>query len=114
MSQVQVRPKRVDDLLDTDEARALLDSAREQGSLTAEEVALAFDDFDLETGQLEDIFQALEEQQVEIVAQAAEEDAEVKRRTLEASTDSLQLFLKDIGKVELLTAAQQVELAKRI
>jgi RNA polymerase primary sigma factor len=33
---------------------------------------------------------------------------------LEVSTDSLQLFLKDIGKVDLLTAAQEVELAKRI
>src|SRR5579884_1560962 len=33
---------------------------------------------------------------------------------LEFSTDSLQLFLKDIGKVDLLTAAQEVELAKRI
>ena len=32
----------------------------------------------------------------------------------EISTDSLQLFLKDIGKVELLTAAEEVELAKRI
>ena len=32
----------------------------------------------------------------------------------EFSADSLQLFLKDIGKVELLTAAQEVELAKRI
>ena len=32
----------------------------------------------------------------------------------EVSTDSLQLFLKDIGKVPLLTAAQEVELAKRI
>jgi len=30
------------------------------------------------------------------------------------STDSLQVFLKDIGRVELLTAAQEVELAKRI
>jgi len=30
------------------------------------------------------------------------------------STDSLQLFLKHIGKVDLLTAAQEVELAKRI
>jgi RNA polymerase primary sigma factor len=30
------------------------------------------------------------------------------------STDSLQLFLKEIGKVDLLTAAQEVELAKRI
>jgi len=37
--------------------------------------------------------------------------AEARR---EASTDALQLFLKDIGKVDLLTAAQEVELAKRI
>jgi RNA polymerase primary sigma factor len=33
---------------------------------------------------------------------------------LDLTTDSLQLFLKDIGKVQLLTAAQEVELAKRI
>jgi RNA polymerase primary sigma factor len=33
---------------------------------------------------------------------------------LEYSTDSLQLFLKDIGKIDLLTAVQEVELAKRI
>src|SRR5215210_5283605 len=32
----------------------------------------------------------------------------------EVSTDSLQLFLKDIGRVRLLTAAQEVELAKRV
>ncbi|MFL5923069.1 MAG: RNA polymerase sigma factor RpoD/SigA [Gaiellaceae bacterium] len=32
----------------------------------------------------------------------------------EVSTDALRLFLKDIGKVDLLTAAQEVELAKRI
>ncbi|HWE81044.1 MAG TPA: sigma-70 family RNA polymerase sigma factor [Gaiellaceae bacterium] len=40
---------------------------------------------------------------------AAEEPFEV-----EITTDSLQLFLKDIGRVGLLTAAQEVELAKRI
>jgi RNA polymerase primary sigma factor len=33
---------------------------------------------------------------------------------LEITTDSLQLVLKDIGKLDLLTAAQEVELAKRI
>jgi len=32
----------------------------------------------------------------------------------ELATDALQLFLKDVGRVELLTAAQEVELAKRI
>jgi RNA polymerase primary sigma factor len=39
---------------------------------------------------------------------------EPETTTLEFSADSLQLFLKDVGKVSLLTAAQEVELAKRI
>src|SRR5471030_1638042 len=51
-------------------------------------------------------------QPVELVA--AEEEDEPVEVELEISTDSLQLFLKDVGKVDLLTAAQEVELAKRI
>ena len=49
-------------------------------------------------------------------AQAEFDDVDPRRSRsgLEITTDSLQLFLKDIGKVELLTAAQEVELAKRI
>jgi len=41
-------------------------------------------------------------------------DAVVESPALEFTADSLQLFLKDVGKVRLLTAAQEVELAKRI
>src|SRR5690348_16744846 len=37
-----------------------------------------------------------------------------ERIDTEFSADSLQLFLKDVGRVDLLTAAQEVELAKRI
>ena len=48
---------------------------------------------------------------VSLDALVAEEEEPL---ALEVSTDSLQLFLKDIGKVDLLTAAQEVELAKRI
>ncbi|HWB22307.1 MAG TPA: sigma-70 family RNA polymerase sigma factor [Gaiellaceae bacterium] len=50
-------------------------------------------------------------QSVEAIAAEEEEPVEFE---LEISTDSLQLFLKDVGKVDLLTAAQEVELAKRI
>ncbi len=46
-------------------------------------------------------------------ALAAEEEGPLEPE-LEISTDSLQLFLKDVGKVDLLTAAQEVELSKRI
>jgi RNA polymerase primary sigma factor len=104
--------KRVDDVLDTDEARGLIESGRENGTLTAEDIALAFDDLELDTGQLDEFYAALEEQQIEVVSAA--DDTPEELDVVTASTDSLQLFLKDIGKVELLTAAQEVELAKRI
>jgi RNA polymerase primary sigma factor len=41
-------------------------------------------------------------------------DEAVESPALEFTADSLQLFLKDVGRVSLLTAAQEVELAKRI
>ena len=57
----------------------------------------------------------LEELHIEVVP--IEEEPEEDPLDLDApdvSTDALQLFLKDIGKVDLLTAPQEIELAKRI
>ena len=51
---------------------------------------------------------------LEVADEHDDADVEETLPALEVSTDSLQLFLKDIGKVDLLTAAQEVELAKRI
>src|SRR5262249_50765426 len=106
------------DVLDTDEARHLLEAAQAAGgSLSTEEIALALDELDLDAGQLDDFYHALEEMQIDVVSAAdaaVEEEEVVKVEVREISTDSLQLFLKDIGKVDLLTAAQEVELAKRI
>jgi RNA polymerase primary sigma factor len=45
---------------------------------------------------------------------AAQADEAEEKIDTEFSADSLQLFLKDVGKVDLLTASQEVELAKRI
>jgi len=107
------------DVFETEEARNLLEAAQAAGRVSAEEIALSLDELDLEPAQIEDVYRALEELQVEIVdPQAAAVDAKVAapldQSVREVSTDALQLFLKDIGKVELLTAAQEVELAKRI
>jgi RNA polymerase primary sigma factor len=107
-------PKGVADLLETDDAKALLEAGRENGHLSADEIAVALDELDLEPGQIDDFYHALEELQIEIVAPEAEEEERPAEQAREVSTDALQLFLKDIGKVDLLTAAQEVELAKRI
>jgi RNA polymerase primary sigma factor len=105
----------VPDVLATDEARGLLEAGREAGSLSADEIALALDDLDLDAGQMDEFYAALDELHIEVVdGEAEEETPVVEDEVREVSTDSLQLFLKDIGKVELLTAAQEVELAKRI
>src|SRR6476661_369741 len=108
-----VAPKTVVDLLETDDAKALLDAARENGRLSADEIAVALDELDLEPTQIDDFYHALEELHIEVVVAVGEEERPVEAAR-EVSTDSLQLFLKDIGKVDLLTAAQEVELAKRI
>src|SRR4051795_7568488 len=107
---------RTSSVLETEEARNLLEAGKEAGSLSADEITLALDELDLDAGQIDDFYQALDELQIEVVAAVEEEEDPVaeEAQAQEVSTDSLQLFLKDVGKVDLLTAAQEVELAKRI
>src|SRR5262249_19009417 len=79
----------------------------------AEEITVALDELNLDAGQVDDFYHALDEMQIEVVG-ADENEPELDDEATEISTDALQLFLKDVGKVDLLTAAQEVELAKRI
>jgi RNA polymerase primary sigma factor len=110
----------IDDVLATDEAQRLFESGLRTGSLHADEVALALDELELEPAQLDEFYAALEDAQISVVHGDDDElgetgDGETDVAAAgEISTDSLQLFLKDIGRVPLLTAAQEVELAKRI
>jgi RNA polymerase primary sigma factor len=111
------RPIGIAELLETDEVRGLLEAANTAGALTNEDIAAALDDLDLDPGVVDDFYQALDELHVEVVGRTEvdeEEETETSGSTREISTDALQLFLKDIGRVDLLTAAQEVELAKRI
>jgi RNA polymerase primary sigma factor len=110
------------DLLETDEAKALLATGASAGELGADEIATALDELDVDAGVLDDFYGALDELHIEVVGRGgngpgAEEEPEENvplPAVREVSTDSLQLFLKDIGRVPLLTGAQEVELAKRI
>src|SRR5690348_2833857 len=87
------------DVLETEEARTLLETAQAAGRVTAEEIALALDELDLEPAQVEDVYRVLEELQIEIVdaaasAESKEEEARLVAGAREVSTDALQLFLK--------------------
>jgi RNA polymerase primary sigma factor len=107
------------------ELRELIVRGQEMGFLGMEEVAEVLDGLGLDADAVEAVYQHLEEAGVELLeqseagARAATLAEEVERprkpaATVEQTTDALQLFLKDIGRVPLLTAADEVRLAKRI
>ena len=111
----RARSLSIAEVLETDEAKGLLESGRVAGSLSTEEIALALGELELDAAQMDDFYHALEELRIDVVDGSGEaQEPEAQAEAREVSTDSLQLFLKDIGKVDLLTAAQEVELAKRI
>jgi RNA polymerase primary sigma factor len=100
-------------VLALDEARLLVERGVAAGFVTHEQVAAALDDLDLDAGQIDEVLSALEDAHVELVDDApAELSLEIDER--DTSIDSLALFLREIGRIKLLTAAQEVELAKRI
>jgi RNA polymerase primary sigma factor len=105
----------VPDILESEEAKGLLESAQARGSVRPEEIALALDQLELDAEQIDDFYSALADLEIEVAGESlVEEEPEAELEVHEVSTDALQLFLKDIGRVALLTAAQEVELAKRI
>jgi RNA polymerase primary sigma factor len=111
----RAKPSSIAEVLETDEAKGLLEAGRTSGSLSTEEITAGLGELELDAAQIDDFYHVLEELQIDVVDDGnAEEDEQPSEVTREITTDSLQLFLKDIGKVDLLTAAQEVELAKRI
>ncbi len=113
------------ELIDHGEFRTLLQRGQEVGFLSIEDVAEMLDALGVDAGMAEAIYQQLDEAGIELVepAEAASRSAELADQAdrprrqpsaVEQTTDALQLFLKDIGRVPLLTAPQEVDLAKRI
>jgi RNA polymerase primary sigma factor len=97
--------------LSSQEWQQLLEAAEEAGSLRQSALAEILDQRELEPLELDAVCRELEQQGVEIID---DERAPPLPLVPEATTDALQLFLRDAGRHPLLTAAQEVELAKRI
>jgi RNA polymerase primary sigma factor len=110
------------ELLESDQVRALVEGAEERGYLEPAELeALALEhelsDVDVEefTRELERI--GLEVREAEAVVGEEKKPAEPvvpEVSELSGASDSLQLFLADVGRHKLLTAAEEVYLAKAI
>jgi RNA polymerase primary sigma factor len=117
-----------DSLPDSDELCGLIVQGQERGYLTFEEISATLDEVDVTKEQISSLHAHLVEHGVDVIAangvsaykEAQGDSASGQSKgaeldlTVEPSLDSLRLYLRSIGRVELLTAAQEVSLAKRI
>jgi RNA polymerase primary sigma factor len=119
-------------VVEMDEMRMLIAEGQERGFLSAERVMAALEDAELSSEQSRDLYSYLEEHDIDVVssrersereevaARAAtstpreREQERQEEEIADPSLDSLRLYLRAIGRVPLLTAADEVRLAKRI
>jgi RNA polymerase primary sigma factor len=115
-------------LPDVEELQKLVASGQEKGFLTYDEIVKGIEEVELTKEQVEDFTTYLIDHGVELVEgeehkrlpheqPLVEEEVKAAPKldlTVEPSLDSLRLYLREIGKVPLLTADQEVYLAKRI
>jgi RNA polymerase primary sigma factor len=100
--------------------RELVQTAKEQGHLTYEEISESLPESLSAPEALDEIFAKLRELEIEIVdpaevdaAKETEED-ETESKHLDALDDPVRMYLKQMGAVPLLTREQEVEISKRI
>ncbi len=113
---------------DKEELRTLISQGRERGYLTFEEIAGTLEEVEVTKEQVQDLHTYLIEHGVDVIAEdglTAYKEAKEGNQpgqskkpeldlTVEPSLDSLRLYLRSIGRVDLLTAPEEIELAKRI
>ena len=117
------------DLRELEEVKRLIARGLRIGVLTYAEIATATAELDLEDTDVEELYLLFEGCEIELIDEIDPASASLiidrspdkrpRRKPQldlepEGTTDGLQLFLKGIGKVRLLTAQEEVGLAKRI
>jgi RNA polymerase primary sigma factor len=115
-------------LPESEELQRLIEQGLEKGFLTYDEIVTGLEEVELTKEQVEDFYTYLIDHSIELVEGLENkalphaepivvEDEKVAPKldlTVEPSLDSLRLYLREIGKVPLLTADQEISLAKRI
>ncbi len=117
----------IESILASEELAVLLEAAEANGQLRQAELLEILEPLELDPLETEAVHRELDRRGIELLVEP-EADAEPESEKggdkdkapppvtapFETTTDALQLFLREAGKHALLTAAQEVELAKRI
>ena len=108
----------IESILQHENIQGLLEAAEVTGSVRQVELADLIEAHELDALKTDALFNELERTGIEIVDESKEKEREPPpspvQLSYETTTDALQLFLREAGRHALLTAAQEVELAKHI
>jgi len=101
----------------------LIDKGKQKGMLTYKEIMDAFEEIEIEPEQIEKVYETLENLGIDIVGdieaemeeiQLTEEDLDISVPEGISIDDPVRMYLKEIGKVPLLSADEEIELAQRM
>ncbi len=103
-------------LAPSEEFQQLLEAAEVSGAVRHAELHEVLEAMQLDPLEVDAVYRELEQRGVEVLEPEVEQALPTPLPALsyETTTDALQLFLRETGRHPLLTAAQEVELAKRI
>ena len=106
----------IEHILLVEDIRQLLELSEQTGTIRASDLAEIAEAYELTELEQDALLRELDQRAIEIVELPLPHSEVVAAITapVETTTDALQLFLREAGRHQLLTAAQEVELAKRI
>lgn len=128
MAQKPSRSKEPENELTLEQAKEqLLEVGKKRGVLAYEEVAERLSSFELESEQMDEFYEYLGEQGIEVIGDS-DEDPNIQQLSKEEEfdlndlsvppgvkiNDPVRMYLKEIGRVNLLSAKEEISLAKRI